>query len=399
MRPVGRVLRVIVEIELGGRRERIEWVPCAHDGGETADAGLEGSNQVTATGSARASSPGLAAPSWPPPGAIEPLSAARSSRTLVSFAPPAPGPIDRDELALALDDLVTAVVRVGTSTAWGAPSVEAARNRIVRALGEPVAPAASRFLGRLDAALQAGDVRQCALLLSTAARLSDALGAGSETVLVEAWLGPFADGVAQVPIVDRRLIEVARERLPAATLSLVEQRLLVCPQSAERFVEWRVSDAEASAGPCPRAVHVSLARAESLPGPRALRLEQYAVQFPPGASDWEMLEAVAVRRFDALEDEWAATIERTGHVREPWVLVGPAEAELDDRVVLRDVAGRRLFLAPGDGTTEALAALARTSTLRWVAGRLVDRDGRLELAVSSAAVRDGRAMRLRRLAR
>ena len=55
-----------------------------------------------------------------------------------------------NDLAEALDDLVTAVTRVGVDKAQYAPSVDAALERVVGVAPQPTPPGLGRFIGRLQ---------------------------------------------------------------------------------------------------------------------------------------------------------------------------------------------------------------------------------------------------------
>ena len=76
------------------------------------------------------------------------------------------------ELADALEDLLTAIARVGVDKSQYAPSVDAALERVVTAAPQPAPPGLGRFIGRLQQELRATDPRAVARLLEGASPVS-----------------------------------------------------------------------------------------------------------------------------------------------------------------------------------------------------------------------------------
>jgi len=216
----------------------------------------------------------------------------------------------RARLADALDDVVTVVVRAGASGA-GSPSVAESLERLRREAPLPTPLGLGRWLGRLKAALDAGEAGLASRLLDGAAQLAEDLR--RERPSPEArrrvvdWMGGSGSELALAVerISDRVLVEVAREQLPSSERGGVERRHLIDLQSGEVFREERTrASPVASVGPCPRVVNVGLADVEQGASPRRIRLMQYVVSLELGAEELARIEGSAYRRFTALAERY-----------------------------------------------------------------------------------------------
>ena len=61
------------------------------------------------------------------------------------------------DLASAMDDLVTAIIRIGVAEAAASPSVQDALERIIEAAPTPTPPGLLRFVGRMRASIHHAD--------------------------------------------------------------------------------------------------------------------------------------------------------------------------------------------------------------------------------------------------
>lgn len=320
---------------------------------------------------------------------------------------PAPPPLtDRAALGRALDDLVTAVVRVGVREAHGSPSTEEAVQRLVEAAPSPLPLGVARFVGRLRAALASHDVQTTAVLLEGAARLASDVTVAKPTGLarrrIVSWLGASGDGEDEVErLFDRVLVEVGREWLAGIERSSIERRYLVDVQTGEVFREERArGGAGASVGPCPRLVTVGLAEAEEGAQPRRIRLLQYAVSWVVGSDEWARVAASAVRRFDALASTYRSSLTEFPGLVEPVALIAPAGWSKEEGAAPHDAEGLHLPIARADDPAGALALeqlLASQGDPSWIAGRLVDAGGTLMVVPCSAAFAHHDATAVRRL--
>lgn len=319
-----------------------------------------------------------------------------------------PAPVTADHLALAeaLDDVMTAVVRLGVREAQGSPSVDETLGRLIATAPDPLPLGVARWVGRLRSALATGDVGTAALVLEGAARLSSDLrsarsspeGVGRRV----AWLGPSAtDGDDMEPLYDRTLVEVGREWLPGVEQSLIERRYLLDLHSGALYREERLAGAlGASVGPCPRLLTVGFAEVDRGPPPRRIRLLQYAVAIDVGGQEWTQVRDWASPDFRPPVEDYREALSASPGLAEPFALVAPAKCEVDEgRAVLLDLHAQPLPLArledpAGAARVDALAAQGR---IDWVAGRLVHAGDALMMTPASVAVRHDGSTVVRRI--
>lgn len=345
----------------------------------------------------------------------KPGTAPASKSTAVPSAHAERGPPAAD-LALALEDLVTEVVRAGLPAAARAPSVDEAVRRIVAAAPAPLPATLSRFLGRLRETLDTADAEKTARLLDGASRLVDGLREG-DARLVAAWVGPAGasallpgrDAVAaaaSVPgtlpaasfaverLYDVQLLEVAREWLGTLDRAGLERRWLVELAGGAVYREERLRGAPPpSLGPCPRTLRVELAEVEPGPPPRRVRLLQYEVAVGAPGEALVALETHAITRGEPLAARLREALGVAPGTAELLALVRPLALEArrgaDHALVLEDDTEVGLVDEPG-GVVAALGQAAGEHAPRLVVGRLVAREGSVALAPLSAVI-DGPA--------
>lgn len=297
-----------------------------------------------------------------------------------------------------LQDLLIAVVRSGASAELS-PSVEDGLTRLMRAAPSPLPLGLSRWVGRFKSALAQRDAAELACVLAGADMLIDDMLADAPTQegrrRMLSWLVQAEHEVdARSTIADVTLVEIAREQLAGATRAGIQRRYLIDAQSGHIYREECVLGMQnASLGPCPRLLTVSLASVEVSAPPSRLRLYQYAVT--PAVDD-EILTGLlrhATTDFSTLVDGYAAALAAFPALSEPFVLVAPARVVIEAEPVLFDAQGVSLPLAG----SQAAATLRYFETWQqgaetlWVAGRLVNRNDSLALVVLSAiAKREGR---------
>ena len=318
-----------------------------------------------------------------------------------------PGPVDSiavrsisprlpNELAEALDDLLTAVTRVGVDKAQYAPSVDTALDRVVGVAPQPTPPGLGRFMGRLQREIRCGNVQRVARLLDGASQLAEALRLETPTAsseqLVEAWLGARPGSTAKVELLyDRTMIEVGREWLSGIERASVERRYLVDIESGSIYREDRPRHATASLGPCPRELRVGLAEVEAGSTPRRIRVLQYEVQSDIPIESWELLQRVANRSFGDLTQVYRRSMHSHPSLSEPFVLVAPYRIERNGIFKAFDLDGHQLLL---DRTERRGAVLAFYDLLTdgleptWLAGRLTDSGGTVCLTPFAAGTRN-----------
>ncbi|AKF06961.1 hypothetical protein [Sandaracinus amylolyticus] len=285
--------------------------------------------------------------------------------------------VDRGRrLADALDDVVLAVVRAGI-TGRDSPSVREALDRVARGM-VPVPNPVSRWIGRLERAMGAGDARTVARLLDGATRAGDDLrGARTGPIgraRAAAWLG--AHGPSELErVVDRAMIELARESLDGIQRAAIERRYLLDLATGEVLCEERARSATPpSLGPCPRSLFVGLAEIEEGPAPRRVRILQYTVAIDVQPSELEKALAHAVRRASMLVDVYREALAASPALAEPVQLIGCTGVE-DGFLV--DAVGEPIPIARDEdpGAAAALDLLAKERPPAWIVGRLVDLEG------------------------
>ncbi len=336
----------------------------------------------------------------------EPL-AAPSVRPEPRSAPPVDRPDERRPSAIPalIEDVLTAIARVGVLEAVGAPSVTDALERLLGAVPRPAPLGLARWVGRLREALARRDTDLVARLLEGAARTAaDLRGTATSPearMRLRAWWGPDAVPGALAPadliagegvaLHERRLVEVGREHLAGLARADIERRYLVDLESGAVYREDRRQGAPASIGPCPRTLKVGLGDAQSGAPPAALRLLQYEVTPEVDAEAWLLLEGLAERDFAALAERYRKAQRSFPGQAEPFALVSPARCDFTGGMVLEDPKGHVLPLARDEdpGAAAVLDGLADGATPTWVAGRLVDSAGILLLVPVAAALGSG----------
>ncbi len=305
-----------------------------------------------------------------------------------------PGP--PSDLADALDDLLTAVTRVGVDKAQHAPSVDAALERVVDAAPKPTPTGLGRFIGRLQHELRAGELHRTVRLLDGASRLADALRLerpdNESERRIGAWLGARAGSTPEVELLsDRTMIEVGREWLSGTERATVERRYLIDVHSGAAFREDRPRLAKASLGPCPRQLHVGLAEIEAGPSPQRIRVLQYEVQTGVPTESWERLHQVASRSFAEVTDRYRHAVQSYPSLAEPFVLVAPYRIDHDEVFKAFDPEGHQLLLNRSERRGAVLAfydLLADGMEPSWLAGRLTDVGGAVCLTPFAVGSRD-----------
>jgi hypothetical protein len=311
-------------------------------------------------------------------------------------------PSATDELADALDDLLTAVLRVGVRGAYDAPSVDDALGRVIDSGPQPTPPGLSRSIYRLRQALRAKEPRSVARVLHGIADLTDALrgrdASPEELGHVNAWLG--RRGVAEAEgelLYDRTMVEVAREWVSGTERASVERRYLVDLGSGRVFREDRPRHAVASVGPCPRELHVGLADVEASPAPARIRVLQYEVKPEVSHATWDGLAQVARQSFAEITDDYRRALRSAPALAEPFVLLKPYRIEHNGVFRAFDAEGHQLVLDREERRGAVLAIyelLSEGIEPTWLCGRLTDRGATLCLVPLSFGTRDRAYVRL-----
>jgi hypothetical protein len=311
----------------------------------------------------------------------------------------APGP--SLQLADALADVVTAVVRAGVCSDRVASVLENL-SRVERALPDPLPLGMLRWLGRMHEAIDAQDTVLAAQALGAAAAVSTDLRSSQlqepAKARLSSWFGASEQSLARLS--DRSLIEVAREWLHGTTRNQIERRYLLDLDSGECFREECVRGERAvSVGPCPRLVGVSLAEVEPSCSPRRLRLLQYTTTPDLERAHWDNLAAWGQRDSEALLTAYRASVAEFGALAEPFALAAPRALQRETRPSLLFERGAPLPLFADDdpGLLKHCDRLARSATLVWVAGRLLEHAGQLMLRPLALGLRDSSGLRYERL--
>ena len=387
-----RVGRVQIEIELRGQRQTVDLLLDGEHLTWSCSCGLH----ACAHAQAALAVLGEAAPAAATDGMLvtwqEPAVAASERRTLAP-APPTTG-ANRDALIDVLGDLITTVARGGAQAGLTA-SVENALTRLVSTAPSPLPLGVSRFVGRLKRSLVQNDVAELGRVLAGAALLMDDFAIEPVSVegrlRVASFVGPqSSDAETATRINDRTLIEIACEHLAGAPGAGVQRHYLIDTASGHMYREDRLFGAnDASLGPCPRLLTVSLASVQPAPPPDCIRLYQYAVTPVIEPDAWTRLVQHASRDFAALAGMYRTNMSVFPGLAEPFVLVAPTSVALEDEPLLRDANGNLLPLVGADGpaTLRFLERFCEGAETLWMAGRLVDDRGVLSLVVLSAAIK------------
>ncbi len=306
------------------------------------------------------------------------------------------------ELAAALDDLLTAVARVGVEKARYAPSVDAAVERVVHAAQQPTPAGLARFIGRLQQEILSAELPRIARILEGSSQLVDSLRAEQATTeseqRISAWLGPLTAAKPKVELLyDRTMIEVGREWLRGTDRARVERRYLIDAQSGAVYREDRPRNATASLGPCPRELRVGLAEVEAGPMPKRIRVLQYEVEPDVPDTTWERLRQVASRSIPQITDAYRRSVREYPALAEPFGVIAPYRVETRDIFKAFDSDGHQLVLDRTERRGAVLAfyeLLARGEEPTWLAGRLTDTGATLCLVPFALGTRSRPYIRL-----
>ncbi|MBW2461041.1 MAG: hypothetical protein JRH11_05305 [Deltaproteobacteria bacterium] len=310
-------------------------------------------------------------------------------------------------LADNLDDLVTAIVRVGMREARESPTVTEVVERFAQSAGTPMPHGAARMLGMLKAALSRMDVDRVARILDGATRLADDLRAEapsehSRRRLVTVFGASAGVPAASMRVSDRTFVEVGREYLAGMIRAQIERRYLLCVETGEVYREDRSrGTTKGSAGPSPRVLTVGLAEVEEGASPRAIRLLQYAVRHEVDRDMALRVNEAAKGNFEDITQAYCESLDKYPGLAEPFVVVAPARIEVEPGAHLVDRDGATLPVSKADGLGRAAVftdLVAKGHRIDWVSGRLVDAACSPILVPCSVGYRDDGAHRVLRLA-
>ncbi len=307
-----------------------------------------------------------------------------------------------NDLAEALDDLLTAVTRVGVDKAQYAPSVDAALERVTDVAPQPTPPGLGRFIGRLQHEIRSGELRRVARILNGASQLAEALRADESTRESEqrlaAWLGAQPGSMPELELLyDRTMIEIGREWLSGTERASVERRYLIDTRSGNIYREDRRRNTAASLGPCPRQLHVGLAEVEAGPAPQRIRVLQYEVRPDVPLGSWDRVQQVASRNFATVTDGYRESVQAHPSLSEPFALIAPYRIESNGIFRAFDAEGHQLLLNRSERRGAVLAfydLLAEGMEPSWVAGRLTDTGATVCLTPFAVGTRDRAYTRL-----
>ena len=311
-------------------------------------------------------------------------------------------PTPPNEIAEALDDLLTAVTRVGVDKAQHAPSVDSALERVVAVAPNPTPPGLGRFIGRLQHAIRSGELPRVARILDGASQVAEALRSDAPTRESEqrlgAWLGVRPGSTPNVELLyDRTMIEVGREWLSGTERASVERRYLIDIGSGSIYREDRPRHATASLGPCPRQLRVGLAEVEEGPAPNRIRVLQYEVQPDVPVASWGRVQQVANRSFAHVTDGYRQSVQAHPSLSEPFAVIAPYRIECNGVFKAFDADGHQLVLNRSERRGAVLAfydLLAEGVEPSWVAGRLTDTGATVCLTPFALGTRDHAFTRL-----
>lgn len=383
----GAVQRVSVDVELDGR---VETVMLSFRDGSLCCVSSDGRNDGPHTLAALQFIAASERRDEPPLISLDPAAATLSER---------PPPL---ELAEALDDLLTAIARVGADKAGYAPSVDAAIERVVQVAAQPTPAGLARFVGRLQQELRSGEIWRIARVLEGASQHVEALRASDATreseERIDAWLGPRPGIKPSVELLyDRTMIEVGREWLACTDRARIERRYLIDAQSGAVYREDRPRNAAASLGPCPRELRVGLAEVEAGPSPKRMRVLQYEVDPDVAIESWDCVRQVASHSIAQLTESYRHSVRAYPALGEPFAVIAPYRIETHDVFKAFDSDGHQLVLDRTERRGAVLAfydLLARGEQLTWVAGRLTDTAATLCLVPFALGTRNRPYVRL-----
>ncbi len=312
-----------------------------------------------------------------------------------------PTTFDGAALAEALEELTLAIVRTGIASRSGV-SVKDTIERLVRLGPRPAPLGFCRFIGRLETALDARDLDECAKLLGAAGQWADDLRSPKRDELADArrctWLGAETQQLQRVS--NRTLIEVAREVVNGIERGQIERRYLIDRDTGETLREERVRGSDgASIGPCPRMIEVSFGELDPHGTPRRARLLQYTVGIELDRPTWSTIESWAERDFGKVIERYRSDVAQFAGLHEPFAIVAPAAISRDAAPALVDEHGRMIGLsAPDDGgVLRRIEELTEQAPAAFVAGRLLDSRGSLVLRPLALGILDGEQLRHERL--
>jgi hypothetical protein len=296
-------------------------------------------------------------------------------------------------ISLALDDLVTAVVRVGTD-AGTRPSVDEAVQRLIDAAPNPLPLGISRWIGLLRSALSRNDYDSVARILDGATRIAEDLKTElddpNRRKRVISWLGAVLRDSKDVQrMSERNLIEIARERLDGVERSIIERRYLVDLENGEIYREERLQGmSTASLGPCPRLINAGLIVVEQGIPPQRIHLLQYSISAVIPTETWNQLSGWAFRRFDVLNKKYKESLTLFPGLTEPFALIAPTRLDWEQNYVPFDDENRSLPIAMADDPSlgRFFSSVPKIQETAWIAGRLVDAQGTLMLKPLSICI-------------
>jgi len=295
-------------------------------------------------------------------------------------------------LADALDELLTAVCRLGADDAYLAPGVEEAVEQVLRTAPQPTPLGLARVIGRLRTELAVKNLEGLARVLEGTSRLAAHLRSehqsGDDRRRISAWLdapGQRRDAVQTV--YDRDLLEVGRQWVAGLHRGSIQRRYLMCLATGRVYCEERRRADPASVGPSPRRVLAGLSEVESSVPPHRIRLLQYEVSPVIASQHIQDAGELAVADFSRLLETYRASLRAYPALAEPFVVLR-ARLHAGGRI-LRDEEDRALPLGGHQEVLRRFCELTGERTPLWVAGLLCDDDGALKLAPFSAAFPDG----------
>jgi hypothetical protein len=405
-----KVQRVVIDVTIDGRTEMVTM--SLRDGElswSSSDGQRRGPHVVEALRLLAAGATALPKGVRTSPGDI-----AAADSLGASLAPEAPGegrtsdPEQRpmkQVLADQLDDLVTAITRVGVREARESATVKEAVERLAQTVGQPMPLGVARSLGRLRNALSRMNVDRVARSLESACRLADDLRSPNPSERsrrrIVSWLGPDAAHPKDIErISDRTLIEVGREYLSGTQRAYVDRRYLLCCDSGEVFREERGRGApHGSVGPSPRVLTVGLGEVAECAEPRSIRLLQYAISNQISRDISIRIDEAAKTNFNEIIESYRESLDRYPGLAEPFVLLAPQRIETEPGTHLVDRDGTTIPLSRADGLgrTQALLEILNGHRLDWIAGRMVDAEGSPILVPCGIGYRDDGVRRIRRL--